>query len=45
MKKGNKLNSYLNGEWAKHVRKWYKRHTSRMRRAYQKKVIIEHLKD
>ncbi len=38
---GNKQNSILNGEWAGHVRGWWKRHTSKMRRAEGKQVIYK----
>jgi|688.fasta_scaffold1056320_1 hypothetical protein len=41
---GNKQNSILNGEWAGHVRGWWKKHTSGKRRAKQKKYIREELK-
>ena len=35
---GNKQNSYLNGEWGKHVRKRHgeKRHTAKIRRRVSK---------
>jgi len=36
---GNKQNSWLNGEWASHVRGWWKRHTSKRRRKEDKKII------
>lgn len=36
---GNKANSFLNGEWAGHVRKWGKKLTASLRRAEDKKVI------
>lgn len=36
---GNKKNSFLNGEWAKHVRKWGKKFTSSLRRQEDKKII------
>jgi hypothetical protein len=42
---GNKQNSFLNGEWAGHVRKWGKRFTSGVRRAVSKKIIINELKE
>lgn len=41
---GNKQNSFLNGEWAGHVRGWLKRHTSKLRRLSGKKEIREELK-
>jgi hypothetical protein len=40
---GNKQNSFLNGEWAGHVRKWGKRFTSGIRRAVSKKIIKREL--
>ena len=39
MRVGNKQNSYLNGEWAKHVRGLYKRYASKVRRQIDKKMI------
>jgi len=44
---GNKENSYLNGEWACHVRKrdGGKRVTSKRRRAYGKRVIDVELQE
>jgi hypothetical protein len=36
---GNKQNSFLNGEWAGHVRKWYKKYTSSKRRIFLKKEL------
>jgi len=36
---GHKENSYLNGEWAGHVRKWGKKWTAKIRRNVDKKVI------
>ncbi len=42
---GNKQNSYLNGEWAGHVRKDEKKHTSGKRRVMDKQVIKKDLKD
>jgi hypothetical protein len=42
---GNKQNSILNGEWAKHVRGWYKRYTSGRRRDQDKQVIKEAIKN
>jgi len=39
MRTGNKLNSFLNGEWARHVRYWGKKFTSRKRRTLDKKLI------
>ena len=41
---GNKQNAFLNGEWAGHVRRWFKRHTSGKRRAFQKRYIRQQLK-
>lgn len=43
MRPGNKANSCINGEWAKHVRWWYKRYTARKRRAIGKKIIKNEL--
>lgn len=40
---GNKQNSYLNGEWAGHVRGWWKRFTSKMRRNESKIIIKKEL--
>lgn len=40
---GNKQNSFLNGEWAGHVRKDWKRITAHIRRAIDKKIIKEDL--
>ena len=42
---GNKDNSFLNGEWAGHVRGWWKRHTSKMRRNRDKEIIKKDLKE
>lgn len=36
---GNKLNSFLNGEWAKHVRGFGKRLTSKRRRQIYKNEL------
>lgn len=36
---GNKQNSFLNGEWAGHVRGWWKKYTSKKRRSVDKKEI------
>jgi len=44
-KKGNKENSYLNGEWAAHVKKDEKKHTSSKRRVMDKEVIKKELKN
>lgn len=44
MRKGNKQNSFLNGEWAKHVRRWGKKFTSGIRRQESKKVLRDELK-
>jgi hypothetical protein len=40
---GNKQNSFLNGEWAGHVRAWGKRFTAKMRRNVDKRVIKKEL--
>ena len=45
MKKGNKDNSVLNGEWATHVRKWGKKLTSSLRRIRDKKIIKHDLNE
>jgi hypothetical protein len=36
---GNKQNAVLNGEWAGHVRRWWKKFTSGKRRAVSKRFI------
>lgn len=39
---GNKINSWLNGQWAKHVSgKWWKRFTSKRRRAKNKQEVYK----
>jgi uncharacterized membrane protein len=45
MRVGNKLNSYLNGEWAGHVKHWMKKLTSRKRRLIDKKLIRKLLEE
>ena len=45
MKKQTKQNSYLNGEWAQHVRRWLKKHTNGQRRANSKEIIRRDLKE
>jgi hypothetical protein len=45
MKPGNKQNAILNGEWARHVRKWYKKYTSSKRRMRDKEIIQSLLKE
>lgn len=40
---GNKQNSYLNNEWAGHVRGWWKKLTSSRRRKQDKKEIKDRL--
>ena len=42
---GNKQNSILNGEWAKHMRKWGKYFTAKARRNVDKKVIRQELSE
>jgi hypothetical protein len=42
---GNKQNSFLNGEWAGHVRRSFKKITSGIRRAVSKKIIKKELDD
>lgn len=44
MKPGNKANSCINGEWAKHVRRDFKKITSGKRRMIGKKIIRDELK-
>lgn len=43
LKVGNKQNSFLNGEWAKHMRSGGKKFTSKIRRLFDKKLIREEL--
>ena len=45
MRVGNKINSGLNGEWAKHVRGWWKRYTSSKRRIEGKEEIADRLRE
>ena len=45
IRKGNKQNAGINGEWGKHVRRGEKRITSGRRRAIIKKDNDAHLKD
>jgi len=40
---GNKANSFLNGEWAKHVRGKWKKLTSKLRRNKDKQIIKQDL--
>ena len=42
---GNKQNSFLNGEWAAHARKWGKFFTNKVRRNIDKKVIRTEIKN
>lgn len=42
---GNKENSFLNGEWAGHVRFWGKRFTNKLRRSVDKKIIKKEIKE
>jgi intergrase/recombinase len=42
---GNKQNSYLNGEWCKHMKKFGKTYTSHIRRMIGKKEIVNQLND
>ncbi len=42
---GNKINSYLNGEWAKHARPFLKRLTTRRRRFEGKDFIRKEIAD
>lgn len=41
---GNKVNSYLNGQWAKHGRPFGKKLAARARRILGKKEISEQLR-
>lgn len=45
IRKGNKENALLNGEWGKHVRKWMKKFTSSVRRTKNKKILNNSLKE
>ncbi len=45
MRKGHKQNAGLNGEWARHVRRAWKKATSRIRRAREKITIFNSLKE
>jgi hypothetical protein len=45
MRKGSKQNSGLNGEWAAHVRRSWKKATSRIRRNREKIIIFNELKE
>jgi len=40
---GHKQNSFINGEWAGHVRRWMKQYTSGKRRAISKRLIKKEL--
>lgn len=42
---GNKINSYLNGEWAKHGRRDGKKRAARKRRILGQREIQEQLKE
>jgi hypothetical protein len=42
---GNKQNSYLNGEWAKHVRRTGKKITAGIRRNVDKIIIRKDIED
>lgn len=42
---GNKQNSFINGEWAGHVRGFFKKYTSSKRRRLEKKEILKAIKD
>lgn len=42
---GNKKNSFLNGEWAAHVRGWGKKFTSSLRRAESKEITRDKIED
>lgn len=45
MKLGNKQNSLLNKEWGKHMRKWGKFFTNKIRRNKDKKIIKDQIED
>ena len=42
---GNKENSFLNGEWAGHVRNWGKKLTAKIRRSEDKKVVRKQIQN
>lgn len=42
---GNKINSWLNGEWAKHGKPWGKKIASKRRRKMDDKIIRDSLKE
>jgi len=42
---GNKQNSFLNGEWCGHMRRYGKFLTAKIRRNVDKKVIRQELKE
>lgn len=42
---GNKENSHLNGEWANHVRGFFKRYTSKRRRGEGKRDIRKRIEE
>lgn len=42
---GNKMNSFLNGEWAKHGRPWGKKLAASRRRKLDKKIIRDELQE
>jgi hypothetical protein len=42
---GNKQNSFLNREWAKHARKWGKFFTAKIRRNVDKRIIKKELSE
>lgn len=45
MKPGNKQNAFLNGEWARHMRRWGKKYTARKRRSQDRKIIQSFFKE
>lgn len=45
MRKGNKQNAGLNGEWASHMRRWGKFFTAKLRRTVDKKIIKKEVND
>ena len=45
LRKGNKSNALLNGEWGAHMRKWGKFFTAKVRRNVDKKTIKNEIKN
>ena len=42
---GNKQNSFLNGEWTRHAKKWGKKLTAGLRRSFLKKDLRKRLEE